>query len=430
MLKHKKTIPALSSTPVQDEMKDEEKQETANTIINSLPKEDQTLAQSVEEETSDWTLKVIDYFTNQDPQTLTLLNRGKIKKTDFINKAKGFLHRQGVREKIIPIIIEKLSKYMWGYYILEDLINDKTISDIKVLSYDNIRIKRLGERLDSGVAFKDQKDYERFVNLVATKNQINISNINAIQTFTDKINNEDNILRFNIATAFITSTGSPYLHIRKVPKSKNGITELINEKMMDENTANYLIDKAKHASGIIFCGKGASGKTTLMNALLEHIPHNRSGLVIQENEELFAKKHPDLMFEHVVTNSGESKIQYTLKDLARNGLLTDLDYFVIGEIKGDEALYFLNACTTGHQAWCSVHGNSSTEAMFKLADYIKYASDYSQQDIMKMLTALEVVVFMKNYKVQEISEVAGFDDNTGNLIYRRIFNRDSSVQEV
>lgn len=70
-----------------------------------------------------------------------------------------------------------------------------------------------------------------------------------------------------------------------------------------------------------------------MNALIEHIPHDKSGLVIQENEELFSNTHPDLMFQHIVSAHGEGKIKYDLKDLSRNGLLVDLDYFIIGEIR-------------------------------------------------------------------------------------------------
>ena len=89
---------------------------------------------------------------------------------------------------------------------------------------------------------------------------------------------------------------------------------------------------------VITSGKGGAGKTILINTLLDLIPYNNSGLVIQENEELFSNKHPDLMFQHVVTSRRQNEIQFDLKDLARNGLLTDLDYFVIGEIKGGEAL--------------------------------------------------------------------------------------------
>ena len=195
---------------------------------------------------------------------------------------------------------------------------------------------------------------------------------------------------------------------------------LIGAGMMDQKTAEYLIHQAKTARGMLFTGKGASGKTTLMNELLEHIPEENSGLTIQENEELFSYHHPDIMFQHTVENRGEGKICYSLQDLARNGLLLDLDYYIIGEIKGGEALYFLNAAYTGHRCWASVHGVSSTEAIDKLADYVKYGSNYSKEDVMRMLRTMEVVVFMENFKVKEISEVVGFDEATHRLIYKRV----------
>ena len=148
--------------------------------------------------------------------------------------------------------------------------------------------------------------------------------------------------------------------------------------MLDEKIANYLIDRARNGKGLIFTGKGASGKTTLMNMLLDCIPFNKSGLVIQESEELFSDVHPHLLFEHIVSNG--TGVQYDLQDLARNGLLTDLDYFVTGEVKGAEAKYFINAADTGHRCWCSVHSPSSTDAVDKLADYVMYETKYSKEE--------------------------------------------------
>lgn len=130
--------------------------------------------------------------------------------------------------------------------------------------------------------------------------------------------------------------------------------------------------------------------------------------VIQENEGLFSNKHLN-------------EIQFDLKDLARNGLLTDLDYFVIGEIKGGEAFYFLNAAYTGHKCWASCHGSSSTEAINKLADYVTYESGYSQAEAKKMLQSLETIVFMKNFKVTEISEITGWNEEKKDLTYRAIY---------
>ena len=209
------------------------------------------------------------------------------------------------------------------------------------------------------------------------------------------------------------------MHIRKIPKNKRTVNNLIELGMLDNSKAEYLINAAKESSGILFAGKGASGKTTLMNALIEHIPHDKSGLVIQENEELFSNTHPDLMFQHIVSAHGEGKIKYDLKDLSRNGLLVDLDYFIIGEIKGGEALYLLNAGYTGHRCWASVHGMSSREAIDKLADYVKYESDYSLNDTRKMLMGMKTIVYMKDFCVSEISEIKEYKG--GELIYERVF---------
>ena len=184
----------------------------------------------------------------------------------------------------------------------------------------------------------------------------------------------------------------------------------------------FLIWMAEESSGIEFTGKGASGKTTLMNGMLDVIPEYCSGAVIQESDELFSD-HPDMMYQHVIQNRGESKIKYTLKDLATNGLLTDLDYFIIGEIKGGEAAYFMNAAYTGHKCWSSVHGVSSTEAMNKLADYVKYETDYAREDILRMLHYMRFVIFMKDYRIEEISEVVGYSEEIHDLVYRPVYKR-------
>lgn len=363
---------------------------------------------------------IIEHFTVVDKKSLNLVQRGVLAKEDFLEQVKTFIVHRGITEELAGETVVAFRKYIWGYHVLDDFIYDDSISDIKVINESNIRIKRYGKRESTDVKFASKTDYLSFVNYVAIKNKTNISDINAIQTFTDKETNPKFILRFNVMTNFVTSTGLPYLHIRKIPKDKYSMNKLVELGMMDEKTKDFLINEAKTSTGILFTGKGASGKTTLMNAMIEEIPHDKSVLVIQENEELFTISHPETMFQHIVTSRGEGKIQYSLSDLARNGLLVDLDYFIIGEIKGGEALYFLNAAYTGHRCWASVHGVNSTEAMDKLADYIKYESDYSKEDALRMLRGIKLVVFMQDFKVTEISKIVGWDDDTRNLKYERV----------
>lgn len=378
-----------------------------------LVKKSETEAEQLFEE-------VIDYFTRVEKKTINRVNRDLAEQKVLIQKVSEYLKAKNVEDTMKDQLLKMFEAYVFGYHILEPLINDQSISDIKILQFDNIRIKKNGKRMTSEIRFKNNKELNRFVEYVAIRNKVNISDINAIQTFTDKESNPNFILRFNICTPFVNSVPNSYLHIRKICKNKRELEELVSVGMMKEETRKYLIEKAKSARGILFTGKGASGKTTLMNALLEYIPNNKSGLVIEENGELFSNKHPDMMFQHIVMNRGEGKIQYSLQDLAKNGLLVDLDYFIIGEIKGGEALYFLNAAYTGHRCWASVHGVNSTEAIDKLADYVKYESDYSKADVLRMLKSLEIVVFMEEFKVKEISEIIGFDETAKTLIYQRV----------
>ena len=372
-------------------------------------------AKGVDEYTDD----IIEYFTRIRSELITQLDRGRITKDVFIREVKDYIRQLGIPDDIATKVYKNFSQFLWSYDILDELIDDPDIQDIKCLSWDTIRIKKFGKRYTQNLKFRSKEHYIRFVEHAAIKNKISISDQNALQNFVDKDSNQNAILRFNIATKFVNSTEMPYLHIRKISKNKYTLQQLIDAGMASKETFDYLIKAAATRDGILFTGKGASGKTTLMNFLIDKIPDTCSGLVIQENEELFSK-HPDLMFQHTVLNRGEGKIQYDLKDLARNGLLTDLDYFIIGEIKGGEALYMLNAAYTGHKCWASVHGASSTEAINKLVDYIKYQQDYTREEAMQMLTHIDTIVFMKDFKVAEIAEVTGWDEEAKQLKYKNI----------
>lgn len=370
----------------------------------------------------------LNHFIVTKPQTIGLVSRGQKSKESLNNELRAFLQGNDVSEETLKKVQTEFDKYIWGYGKLDDLINNNDdVSDIKILSYDNIRIKKLGDRMDSGIKFSSEDELKNFVNFVAIKNGTTMAEINALQKISDKKTSEKAILRINIASEYVNSIDTPYLHIRKIPKNKLDLKKLVELGFCTEEEAEYLLNAVKKGLSIIFTGKGGSGKTTLMNALLDEIPHNKSGLVIQEAEELFSNTHPDMMFQTVRYSKGESKIQYTLKDLAINGLLTDLDCFIIGEIKGEEAIYFLNASYTGHICWGSVHGNNSKEALNKLADYMKYGSDYSKDELLSMLKEIDLVIFMKDFGIREMSEISGYDEINKKVQYNKIFENGKRI---
>ena len=150
-----------------------------------------------------------------------------------------------------------------------------------------------------------------------------------------------------------------------------------------------------------------------------------TGTIIQENEELFGGKHPDIMCEKIgyVITPQKDVFYYDLQDLIRNALLTNTEYIIVGEIKGAEARDFISACTTSHKCMATIHSSSAKDVPMRLADLMKYGSDYTISECLRMLKDLEVIVYMSHYKVSEIVEITGYDDEEKVLKFRSIFKR-------
>ena len=118
------------------------------------------------------------------------------------------------------------------------------------------------------------------------------------------------------------------------------------------------------------------------------------------------------MFQHIAVRKGDKKINFSLKELVINSLLVDIDHIVIGEIKGEEALYFITAALSGCNGMTTIHSVDAAGAMDKLADYCKWTSDYSREEILKMLSCVKTVVYIHNFQITEVVENHGWDDDT------------------
>jgi len=363
---------------------------------------------------------VNDYTTKKQP-SLMQMKKGTITREAFLEEAgKHIQEYYQVTRQEEEKLLKVFEQYIFGYSRLSPLIDDRSISDIRIVSYDNIRIKRDGNRMDGGIAFQSEKEYRQFVDYVATRNQVNISNLNAIQRFTDTESNPDFILRFTISMPLVNTYNEPYLCIRKVPKDFPEMKELIHKEMLDQELAELLIQRFRQGSTLI-CGGNSSGKTTLLNALKETLPDNMAILVTQQADELTTKFHPDMMFLHSLPGSGESQISYDLKNISIAGLTMDVDFFIIGEVKGAEALYLLNAAYTGQICAATIHAPSADKAPDKLVDYAMYESRYSRNELMKMMDCFETLVFMKNYKVRQVFAAKEWNEKKQDLIYEQIY---------
>lgn len=394
--------------------------------------------------------QLIDHFISKESLKLANLQNDKENyernKQSLIESARIILNEiidiknSDERKALVDEEIARFEKYMWGYYIIEPLLMDKDISDIKILSYDNITYKKNGERFVSDLRFANAADFKRFVSMVCTRNKKNFSVANAQVKFSDSLSNPLFRLRFNLSSENINSSGIPSMHIRTIPKNKVTLDMLVEKGYMSTKQKNYLIKHFKAGESVVFIGANASGKTTGTNGLLEEFPRNKSALIMQETDELFVneKNHPMVQVQHTVEDNSESAVNHTLAELANVGLMDDVDMFVLGEVKsGVDAAALPAIIATGSQVMLTGHGNNELEGVYKLADYVKQATGYSMDQSLKFFSGLDLICYIEKYKLKSMSRVYGWDyenerlkmsklDDDGNPIDKKYINSDES----
>ena len=265
--------------------------------------------------------ELIEDYSKLKQAELVGVKNNEISKDFFMDSVRE--HTLDMYE-VTPEIIEKTLKmfenYVFGYSILTDLINDPQISDIRVTGYNQIRIKRKGHREDAGISFSSKEEYSRFIDFVATRNQVSLSHLNAIQRFTDDKSNPNYILRFTISMPLVNTFDEPYLVIRKVAKNFPALNNLVDmeDPMLSKELADVLKSRFIHGSTLI-CGGNSSGKTTILNALKEEIPHDVSVLIAQQADELTTKEHPDIQIYCAAVDEKLNEIGYIVPGLGDAG---------------------------------------------------------------------------------------------------------------
>lgn len=365
--------------------------------------------------------KIFTEINNPSNQIYLQVQKKKIHRDEYLNEIEKRCKKEGLSEEETEDVVYLVDKALWGFGILDDLIKDPDISDIRLANENSVRIKKLGKRLPTPIKFASQQEYLTYIEFITNRNSTTMSVTNAAQVFTDKDSCDTDILRFSLVSDLVNSSGCPTLLIRKIPKVKKTLETLIASGYCTKEQAEYLKKRWVEGHGILICGPNGAGKTTLENALLDSTPKEKSAVVIQESEELYCDTHPEMIFRKVIPHRNGSAISYSLKDLSKLALMESFDIIVVGEIKGDEAADLSYATYTGSQAMTTVHSNSAREGYEKIIDYALDAQpNRSREHFAKQIKSIDTAVFVKDYKIQEIYELSDFNRKTEEFDFKEI----------
>lgn len=269
----------------------------------------------------------------------------------------------------IDRITERLISKLYGYDILQKYIDDNSISDIRVIKYNKVYIKRLGkwEKVDD--EFADNEDFENYIRYIVLKNNSNINYENPIIVVSDKKYNlriEAGILPVNIASPSLV------IRIHRIDKEASLETLFLQDEMLDAKSYKIIDKIVKSGKNIILSGKGGSGKTTLLREMIKRLPDNYAITISEETAELYIE-NKNVIEREMLQNREDSK-KIDLEKLLKHSLVMSNDVLVVGELKGSETSIFLDAISTGHIGMGTVHSESAKSTINRLITLIKRES--------------------------------------------------------
>ena len=295
--------------------------------------------------------------------------------------------------------------------ILQELIEDPTITEIMINGPEDIFIERSGQLRRTERTFVSREKLEDVVQqIVAACNRV----VNESSPIVDaRLANGD---RVNIVLPPVALNG-PIVTIRRFPDRPIRMEDLLAFGSIPEEIAAFLECVVRAGYNIFISGGTGSGKTTFLNALSAYVPADERVITIEDNAELQIRHIENLVRLEARNANVEGCRPISIRDLIRSALRMRPDRIIVGEVRGSEAIDMIQAMNTGHDGSLSTgHANSARDMLARLETMILMGMDLPLPAIRgQIASAIDLIVHLgrlrdRSRRLLEIYEVTGMED--------------------
>jgi len=306
------------------------------------------------------------------------------------------------RRKIVKHIFDKRRRYG----VLEPLLQDEDISEIMVNNEKEIFYEK------NGCIYR----YEHFFDSKETLVKI-IRNMMLVANRTINERNpiaEARLLNGERVCAVLENIAidGPVLSIRKFSDKYISLGSLVENGTLNDEISGFLRNIVEKRYNIIVSGGTSSGKTTFLNVLSEFIGKNERVVTIEDSLELNLGHVENIIKLEVK----EEVIMIDAKKLLKTALRLRPDRIIVGEVRGKEAFYMLQAMNTGHDGSMStIHANSSRDMLSRLEGMVGSEFDLPISSIKNYISgAIDILIHLKKISegkrvISEILQLMGVE---------------------
>lgn len=299
-------------------------------------------------------------------------------------------------------IVKEILDEALGLGPLEDMLADKSISEIMVVGPKKIYYEQSGKVKKSLVTFTNDRQVmnviERIVAPIGRR-------IDEKTPYVDARLPDGSRVHAIIPPCAIDGC---CITIRKFPDKRLDYKELVKFGSMTEEMADFLRISVEAHRNLVVSGGTGSGKTTLINMLGGFIQSNERIITCEDSAELnFPQDHVVRLETRPPSLEGDGEID--IRCLVKQTLRMRPDRIVVGECRGGETLDMLQAMNTGHDgSMTTVHSNTPRDAISRLETLVQYAGAGLPQKAIKEMIASAVHMIIQQSRL---------DDGSRKIVY-------------
>ncbi len=306
--------------------------------------------------------------------------------------------------------------------VLQNLVDDPSVTEIMVNGTDNIFIERDGRIVRYDRCFESTEKLEDVIQQIVSKcNRV----VNESSPIVDA--RLENGSRVNVVLKPVALNG-PIITIRRFPDKPITMEKLIDIGSIPKELAVFLQTLVQAGYNIFVSGGTGSGKTTFLNALSDSIPSEDRVITIEDNAELQILHVPNIVRMETRNANVEGCKEITIRDLIKSSLRMRPTRIIIGEVRGEECVDMLQAMNTGHISMSTGHANSARDMLSRLETMVLMGMEIPLSAIRgQIASGIDIIVHLgrlrdRTRKVLEIAELTGeLDRKSGEIRLRTLY---------
>ena len=325
---------------------------------------------------------------------------------------------------------EQLFYSIRGFDVLEEYLQDDTVTEIMVIGASKIFVEQNGVLKKTDKTFFSEEEVYRLIDqMIAPLNRM----VNESVPIVDGRLPDGS--RVHVVLPPVSLEG-PVITIRKFQKGGMTMERLMERGEFPPELAAVLACLVRGRYSILLSGATNSGKSSLLNALAEYLLPDERIITIEDSAELQLYHVDNLVRMETRNSNTEGVNEISMNDLIKASLRMRPTRIIVGEVRGEEAAALLNAASTGHSGSLStIHGNSCRDALRRLETMVLMGMDIPLRAVQGLIaSAVDILIHLGRLstgqrKILEIYELLDFDGQDYQMNALFLYDREEEGRE-